>query len=544
MTRQPHSTDGFVPRRSVTPQSSSLRRSAALPPVQPVAVRRTIGKADNPLVSTDTTSRPIASKGNVSRSEIDESLKGIDFPGNKPKKRKGKLSSKQVKKIVKWVIILILVIGLGLAAYVGFKALMASKNIFKGNVFDIVQSKPLRTDANGRSNIVVFGTAEDDEGGTHDGGNLTDSLMIMSLDQKKKDVFMLSIPRDMWVQYAETCTVGNQGKVNATYFCASDDGTDEEAGANALKEKMGDITGLEMHYYVHLNFTAVVELVNAVGGVDVTIESEDPRGILDRNFDWKCGYRCYFVNYKNGQQVHLDGEHALALARARNASGGYGLPNGNFDREKNQQKIIKALQQKAVSAGTLTNVGKVTGLIDALGRNLRTNFEVSEIRTLMDVGQAMKPENMHSLSLVTEGESLVTTGSYSGQSIVRPIAGILDYSEIHQYVRQNVSSDPVTREKAKVAVLNGSGIAGAAQTEATKLEEQNFIMGEIGNAPEGDYGKVTIYQIDASKTGTAAKLKKIYGVKLLTTTPPVPVAADTAFVVIVGTIAQGTSSNE
>lgn len=543
MTRQPHSTDGFVPRRSATPQAGSLRRSAALPPVQPVAVRRTIGKAEHPLTGADA-ARPAALKGSVSRSEIDESLKGIDSPDKRPKKRKGKLSSKQIKRIIKWVIILILVIGLGVAAYVGFKALMASKNIFKGNVFDIVQSKPLQADANGRSNIIVFGTAEDDEGGTHEGGNLTDSLMVVSLDQKKKDVFMLSIPRDMWVQYAETCTVGNQGKVNATYFCASDDGADEEAGANALKDKMGDITGLEMHYYVHLNFTAVVELVNAVGGVDVTIESEDPRGILDRNFDWKCGYRCYFVNYKNGQQVHLDGEHALALARARNASGGYGLPNGNFDREKNQQKIIKALQQKAVSAGTLTNIGKVTGIIDALGRNLRTNFEVSEIRTLMDVGQAMKPENMHSLSLVTEGESLVTTGSYSGQSIVRPIAGILDYSAIHQYVRQNVSSDPVSREKATVAVLNGSGMAGAAQTEATKLEEQNFTIGEIGNAPEGDYGKVTIYQIDASKTGTAAKLKKIYGAKLLATAPPVPVAEGTAFIVIVGTIAESPSSNE
>src|SRR5690606_15960271 len=135
-------------------------------------------------------------------------------------------------------------------------------------------------------------------------------------------------------------------------------------------------------------------------------------------------------------------------------SGGYGLANGNFDREKNQQKIIKALQQKAVSVGTLTNIGKVTGIIDALGRNLRTNFEVSEVRTLMDVGQKMKPESMFSLTLASEDAPLVTTGSYSGQSIVRPIAGLLDYSDIHAYVRQNVSSDPVTREKASVAVLN------------------------------------------------------------------------------------------
>lgn len=544
MTRQRHSIDGFAPRRSSAPQGGLSRESIDMPPMRSVAQRRKLGQVERPIATPDA-SRTQAAKGGLSRSEIDESLKGIDVP-EKPggQRRKGRLSGKQIKKIIKWVIILIFVIGIGVAAYVGFKALMASKNIFKGNVFDIVQSKPLQMDENGRSNIVVFGTAEDDEGGTHEGGNLTDSLMVISLDQKKKDVFMLSIPRDLWVQYAETCTVGNQGKINATYFCASDDGANEEAGATALKQKMGDVTGLDMHYYVHLNFTAVIELVDAVGGVDVTIESDDPRGILDRNFDWKCGYRCYYVNYKNGQQVHLDGEHALALARARNASGGYGLANGNFDREKNQQKIIKALQQKAVSVGTLTNIGKVTGIIDALGRNLRTNFEVSEVRTLMDVGQKMKPESMFSLTLASEDAPLVTTGSYSGQSIVRPIAGLLDYSDIHAYVRQNVSSDPVTREKASVAVLNGSGVAGAAQEEATKLEEQNFIIGEVGNAPEGDYGKVTIYQIDQSKTATAAKLKKIYGVKVLTTAPPVAVTGDTAFVVIVGSIASGSSSTQ
>jgi len=331
----------------------------------------------------------------------------------------------------------------------------------------------------------------------------------------------------------EACTVGYQGKLNAQYFCASNDGQNEKAGAEALSEKVGEITGLDVQYYVHLNFTAVVEAVNAVGGVDVTINSSDPRGILDRNFDWKCGYRCHFVNYRNGEKVHLDGEHALALARARNASGGYGVGD-NFGREQNQQMIIKALLEKAVSAGTLTNLGAVTGLIDAMGNNLRTNIETKEVRTLMDFGTKLPGDKIMSLSLVEEGNMLVTTGNYNGQSIVRPIAGLTDYRDIRAYVDRELSSDPFVKEEPHLTVLNGSGEAGIAQTLADKLTDKGFIIDAVDNAPDGTYQAVEIYQISTEKTATAAKLKEMYGVAIKTTAPPVSVTGQTDFVIIVG----------
>jgi polyisoprenyl-teichoic acid--peptidoglycan teichoic acid transferase len=534
MTKQRNSIDGFIPRRNGS-QLGGLHNEESVPrdgptPKTPREIQTSGDGSKHGFTPT---------KGGISRNEIDESLKGIDdqLTDKKAKKRRSPEQKKRRRKIIKRVLLLILVIIIAIGGYVGVKTLLASKNVFKGNIFDLVQNAPLKADSNGRSNIIVFGTAEDDEGGTHDGRNLTDSLMLLSVDQKKKDAFMLSIPRDLWVRYAETCTVGNQGKINAAYFCASDDGQNEEAGAQALQAKIGEIAGVEVQYYIHLNFTAVVESVDAVGGVDVTIESEDPRGILDRNFDWKCNYKCHYVKYTNGQKVHLDGEHALALARARNASGGYGLPGGNFDREKNQQKVVVALKEKATSVGTLTNVGKVTGLIDALGKNLRTNFQTSEIRTLMDLGQTIKPENIRPLTLVAEENTLVTTGMVSGQSVVRPIAGILDYTDIQAYVKESLSSDPVTREKANVVVLNGSGVAGAGQKEADKLKQKGFVISNIATAPTGDYGKVKIYKIGDGNTATAARLKEQYGVTILTTPPPVAVDALTKFVVIIGTIA-------
>ena len=551
MNNRRPSIDGFIPRqpgsrvgelhgvKNKTITTQPVRRmvhTSEKQAVERVGVART-GREMKARHGEDV----IASLQGLDDTSINGSLPPQDKKGRRSRKDRKTDGKKpgvtRKKKIVLWISTIIAVALLAVGGYVVYKAVTAGGNIFKGNFLDIIQNQPLKEDKNGRSNFLIFGTAEDDEGGEHGGANLTDSIMVLSVNQKKKDAYMLSLPRDLWVKYAETCTVGNQGKLNAAYFCASDDGVREAEGANALQAKVGEITGLDIQYYAHLNFTAVVEAVDAVGGVDVTIQSEDPRGILDRNFDWKCGYRCYFVNYKNGQKVHLDGEHALALARARNAAGGYGLPNGNFDREKNQQLIIKALREKALSAGTLTNLGAITGLIDALGNNLRTNVETKEIRTLMDLSSSIQSDNIISLSLVEEDNMLVTTGMYMGQSIVRPVAGIMDYSEIHSYVQTEMSSQPHVKEHPKVVVLNGSGEAGAAQKVADLLEGEGFTILNTGNAPDGSYARREVYSLvgEGKKPASVAKLQQIYsGVTFKTSAPPASMVGEADFVVIVG----------
>jgi LCP family protein required for cell wall assembly len=536
------SIDGFIPRRPGSQLGDLHTMKNPDKAVEPID--RSLHTGDN--VTSSIVGVPREDKL-IGRNDIDELLRGIDDPettkGKKDKKSRRDRKNGRVKRpkskarrIIKWVLISLLIIGVLAGGYLVWKTILASNSVFQGNIFDIIKNEPLKEDENGRSNFVIFGTAEDDEGGNHGGAALTDSIMVLSLDQDKKDVYMMSIPRDLWVEYGAMCTVGFQGKINAAYYCGSNEGKDEKAGAKAMQAQAEKITGLDIQYYIHLNFTAVVKAVNAVGGVDVKIETSDPRGILDRNFDWKCNYTCYYVNYKNGEVAHLDGEKALALARARNAQGGYGLPGGNFDREKNQQKIVKALREKALSVGTLTNLGAVTGLIDALGQNLRTNIETKEIRTLMDFGQKVSNDNIISLSLVEEGNQLVTTGMHNGQSIVRPIAGLLNYGAIKEYVQKSVTAEPFVREEPHVSVVNGSKTAGVAQIEADKLEDIGFIIDTVGNAPEGTYGRIEIYQIDMDKTKTAAKLQEFYGVTVKTTAPPMSVVGETDFLIIVGSV--------
>jgi len=539
MTRQRHSIDGFVPRRP----DAKLGLGGSRAP----EARSTLGSRASshttqfrPSVKADSGTPRTLQKSDlgIARADISESLKEIDAidEGGKKKNRRKKGKGGKVRRIIKWIIILLLIIGLGLGAWVAYRALNASGNIFKGSILDIVQNKPLKQDANGRSNVLILGTSEDDPG--HGGAYLTDSMMVMSIDQNNKAVDMFSIPRDLYVQYGMACNSGYQGKINEYFNCVNNDWTSPQAEDERMtktREFVGTIFGLDIQYGVHVNNTVIKQAVDAVDGVDVDIQgSNGAPGILDRNFDWRCGYKCYLVKYDNGVH-HLDGEHALFLAMARgDIAPTYGLGNSNFDREKNQQKIIIALKQKAVSTGTFTNVGKVTGLIDALGNNLRTNFETKEIRTLMKIGQDTKVEDIKTISLFDGDASVVKSGNYGGASVVMPTAGIFNYSQIRSFIKTKLSTNPVTREEANVVVMNGSGVAGVAQKEADSLTAKGFVVSGIENAPEGTYDAVAVYQIGTGKTKTKAKLESVFKVKVKTTPPPVAVAEGTNFVIVFG----------
>jgi len=464
MTRQKHAIDGFVPRHRSAPIGGEPRTTVGLPPVRP-AERRELTHV-RPLTPAseieEKTSTSSSSSAGISRTEIDESLQGIDEPKPEKSRRKRHINKKTVKRFIKWLLILILVVGIGMGAYMVYRTITASGNIFKGNVFDILQAQPLKMDANGRTNVLILGTSEDDPG--HQGSNLTDSIMILSVDQKKKNAFMISVPRDLTVKFGQACAEGYQGKINGYFTCVGGDPENIEATKTALKtagDFIGEIFGLDIQYGANVNYTVMRDLVKAVGSVTVTIESRDPRGQMDSNFDWKCGVgdrkvsraevlrRCppsgHFIDYPNGP-VELDAEHALYLAQARgDLAPTYGFEQSNFDREKNQQKIVKALREKAMSAGVLADFGKVSGIIDALGNNLRTTFELKEFRTLVGLAKDIKSEDIQSISLI-DGDPPVMRGDGN------PSAGLFQYDAIRAYVKQQISADPVTRENAKIVV--------------------------------------------------------------------------------------------
>lgn len=449
-------------------------------------------------------------------------LKIDDADTKSTRTKKYKKSKKSKNRLFRWILRIIVIVFILALAYVlayAYKITTTSSRVFEGSWTGfLAPPKPLKTDANGRTNLLIFGTAEDD-GDKHGGPNLTDSIMIVSFKKDDDDMAMINLPRDLWVKLERPCVVGYQQKLNTVYFCGSDDGKNEKAGAEALMRKVTEITGLDLHYYTHINFGGVIALVNAVDGVDVDVQGYGPvpygvkpGSILDRNFDWKCAYKCYYVKYEPGLH-HMDGEHALAFIRARNANGGYGLPNANYDREKNQQKVINSLIKKMLKVGTITDINKFNKIFDALGDNLRTNVATDEIRSIIALAKKLNNQTARSISLVKDGQRVVANGSSpNGLSVVRPIAGLFDYSAIKKYLNKELNDAGLSEEAAKIAVLNAGQEVGAAARLAAKLKEAGLEVIEVGNAPKSCLGQsLTLFSFSQTKPRTLAKLRKVSG---------------------------------
>lgn len=343
----------------------------------------------------------------VLNEERGEKKEGRSEVGQKNEGRndRGKRKKWSVRKRVIVGILGVVGVGLGLVLAYVFMILGKTTEIFEGSPIEVVFGADLKEDEKGRSNILVFGTAEDDEG--HSGAMLADSILVVSLDQKTGEGKMFSVPRDLWVEYGMACTVGYQGKINATYMCAKamNQGDAKAAGAY-FANKVGEIFGMEIPYFIGVDFAAVRGVTDALGGIDVDVYSDDPRGLYDINMK---------LNLAPGVN-HLNGETALRLARARNSAGGYGLSRSNFDREINQQRIIQAMFKKASNIGFLANVGGVLDLLNSLGENVKTNITMGEVRKVIDVlGNGAGVESVDS-------SGFFKTGMIGAASVVVPKA--------------------------------------------------------------------------------------------------------------------------
>lgn len=374
----------------------------------------------------------------------------------------------------------------------------------KSGLFEAVQTftsektVPLTTDSKGRTNILIFGTSGYDMdgktgSGVHDGAALTDSIMFVSIDQKTGNAAMLNIPRDLKVD--NTCT--STGKINEVYWCSNTQGKNEAAGADSLKFAIEKITGQKIHYYAHINWGALVKTVDMLGGITVTLDET----IND--------YGYTKTHIKKGVPTHLNGEQTLGLARAR-----HGSESGDFSRGNSQQKILIALQKRVIEQGL--DFTKIMNIVNIVGDNVRTDFKIEEIKTLVKIGKNFDVSNVQQIAIYdpTDPEKYIKTAMINGISYVIPTAGVGNYKQIQQLIKDVISGN--VAEKAKIAVLNGSEVSGAAARERVRLESAEFEVGTVGDA-KGNYEEKEyyIYQINDKVPKTAEKLKNFYKTDLI-----------------------------
>lgn len=424
--------------------------------------------------------------------------------------------------------IIVLLIG----GFVLGKFLYNAHRLFGGSIFGILDTTRLKGEDTGHVNILLAGNSADDPG--HGGANLTDSIMLISIDTRHHKAFMLSIPRDLWVDIDDS---GHQ-KINEAYVTGQTDGFNQsgypKGGMGQLEQVVSQDLGIPIDYYALIDYSALRDAVNAVGGININVQSTDPRGIYDPDTDWVTGGP--LVPPTSNGPHHLNGEQALDLARARgDAYGSYGFDDADFDRTQNQREMLVALKGKAVSVGVLSNPVKLSKLFDSVGKNVKTDFKLPEVHRLYDLTKDISGHNIKSLSLNNaDGKDLLTSySSPDGESALIPAAGFDNFYDIQSYINRQLSSDPVVQEAADVVVLNGTSTDGLASKVKQSLTGKKIIVTQIGDA-SGPHPTTTI--IDNSggkKPATRSLLTHLFGNHVTSTNPYAGIyAAD--FIVVLG----------
>lgn len=289
-------------------------------------------------------------------------------------------------------------------------------------------------------------------GGVHEGPDLTDTIMIASIDTNANHVSIFSLPRDFW--YKE-----KQEKINTVYSHAKIE--DSNTALKEITDVLSSITGQEIHYTFLIEFEGFVEVVDALGGITVSVENSftDPEYPIEGKEQDTCGksedelqalstassqleaFPCRYkaISFEKGE-IKMDGKKALEFVRSRHALGSEGT---DFARSKRQQQVLSALKEKVLSLGVLANPPKLLSIYGIVSKNIETNIQEGELDDFVKLAQKMRESQINTY-VFDYGDELkgtfgllenpLITEEYNYQWVLIPRKGSGDYSEIRDYI--------------------------------------------------------------------------------------------------------------
>lgn len=445
----------------------------------------------------------------------------------------------RLKKVAKRTAAILAVLVLLTTSWLGWKIFHNTSKVFgsDSNLLGFLSATPLKCENTGRCNILLAGNSADDPG--HNGANLTDSIMVVSIDLKNNTAFMLSVPRDLYVNIP-----GNgYAKINEAY----PDGQSEhfsqagyaKGGMGLLEETVSQSFGIPISNYALIDYSALKDAVNTVGGISVDIQSEDPRGLYDPSIDYAT--HGPLVKLTNGWH-NLDGEQALDLARARgDAYGSYGFSASDFERTQNQRLMMLALKSKVTSSSVLANPIKLGELFDAFGSNVHTDLTTGNIRRLYDISKQISSSNIKSVGLNAVSLSgqknvnlLSNYAAPNGESALIPAAGLGNYSQIQLYLKQLTSNDPVVKEAANAVVLNAGNTSGLASKEKSVLASKGMDVSAVADATSLQASNTIIDNSKGKDPATLQALEGLFGSSTSTNASVSATYPNADFIVILG----------
>lgn len=251
----------------------------------------------------------------------------------------------------------------------------------------------------------------------------SDVNMVVTVNPTTKTVLLTSIPRDSYVDVycdeQDACALGQKDKITHTGMY----------GINTTKQTVEKLLGITINYTFRANFSSVMDIVDAIGGIDVEI----PEGMAVETF-----YANHTLEGVHEGMNHLEGERALAFARER-----YAYIDGDNQRVRNQQTVLKAIIAKATSPEIITNYAS---LLDAFQGAFDTTLSKDEITSLIKYQIQENPQwKFESYQLTGEGDQLFSPelGSTAYVTLVDPTSITMAHDKI-EAVLHGKSADSIT----------------------------------------------------------------------------------------------------
>jgi len=348
--------------------------------------------------------------------------------------------------------------------------------IANGNPFSVKQifiaavGQEVETDAYGHTNILLVGVG----GEGHDGENLTDTMMVASINHDTNTVSIISIPRDLYVENAE---VGWGTRINSIYEYVLDETNDPVYAMSQLQGEVEEIFDIDIHYYAKIDFKGFTEIVDALGGITVVVDQP----IYDEAYPAPIGSDyLYEPFYLEAGQQEFDGEIALKYVRSRHNT-------SDFDRARRQQQVLNALKDKAMSLGVLTSPGRIKDLYRAIASNFETDMGLDEMLSLVDFAEGLTGDSISSAVISDDatvmGGFLYTPPREEGDPYyLIPFAGDLNFVELQLFAQLFLYHSEVYVDQVPIEVLNGTKVESLAGLTKMYLVRYGFNVVNYDNA--------------------------------------------------------------
>lgn len=346
-----------------------------------------------------------------------------------------------------------------------------------------------------RVTVLLLGT---DERKQETGPFRSDTLMVVTIDPVSKSAGLLSIPRDLWVQIP---TMDTEGKINTANFLG--DAYNYPGGGPALAmETVRQELGISTDYYVRVNFNAVQQVIDAVGGVEICV----PETIDDPLYPALDNYGYDPLHIDKGCQ-HMAGSLALKYARTRHAG-------TDFDRAKRQQQVILAVRDKVIKQNMLPQlVAQAPALLNTLQASVQTDLSLDQMIQLAKLATQIDPKNIKQATIDENMVVAYNAPTNPPQNVLVPIRDKIrelrdEFFNLVPGASPGGGTPASTASATRIRVENGTKINGLAAQTGDRLKALGFNTVEVASADRFDYtqSKIISYADDTRIAEAVAQM--------------------------------------